>query len=163
MNCICRQHKDLIGEKCAVTELRETCITFPHTIPMFSRFGTNHPVTKEKILEILEQAERSGLVIQLGNSWTPMVVCCCCGDCCEILSSARQFPRPAELFTTNYYAEINKEKCSDCRTCITRCQMAAPVIGGEYPHINPDRCIGCILCIKRKKHSYRPKTSRLFS
>jgi len=147
MNCICRQRKDLIGKKCMVTNIRETCITFPNTTPLFRRFGTNHPVTKKHILAILERAEKERLVIQLGNSQIPMVVCCCCGDCCEILVSAKKFPRPAELFTTNYYAEIDAEKCSGCMTCVKRCQMNAPVIGSEDPHVDRDRCIGCSLCI----------------
>jgi electron transport complex protein RnfB len=166
MNCICRQRKDLIGKKCEVTDLRQTCITFPHTTPLFQSFGTNIPVSKEKILDILEHAEKEGLVIQLGNSQVPMVICCCCGDCCEILVSAKRFPRPAELFTTNYYAKIDAQKCSGCMNCVKRCQMNAPVIASEGSYIDLSRCIGCSICVsacprqaiilQKKKKSFVP-------
>ncbi len=147
MNCICKQRKDLMGERCAVTDVRETCITFPRTTGIFARYGVNRPATKEEIFTILDRAEKEGLVVQLGNSRDPMVMCCCCGDCCEILVSAKKFPRPADLFSTNYFAVINPDRCSGCGACKGRCQMNATVIEDAVRYIDRGRCIGCGLCV----------------
>ncbi|MBN1534845.1 MAG: 4Fe-4S binding protein [Spirochaetes bacterium] len=146
MNCICKQRKDLMGEPCGITDIRETCITFPAATALFKKSGATRPVSSQEILGILERAEREGLVLQMGNSMVPMVMCCCCGDCCEILVSAKALPRPATLFTTNYFAAIDPARCTRCGACADRCQMGAPAVASGTPHIDADRCIGCSLC-----------------
>ena len=95
----------------------------------------------------MDQAEEEGLVLQPGNTQRPGFICACCGDCCGVLSSAKLFPKPAQLFAVNYYAEIDKELCIECGICIDRCQMEAIREGeGDYNIVNLDRCIGCGLC-----------------
>jgi len=176
LNCICKQGKDLIGQKCQTTDIRETCIIIPSTtsvvkqsIKRFIKSGSMRLITKEETLEILKRAEDEGLVLQPSNSQKPFVVCCCCGDCCAVLTSAKRFPKPAEIFATNYYAEVNHELCSGCEICVTRCQMEAPTILNGKSSINLDRCIGCGLCVttctskaitlrKKKKEKVPPKT-----
>ena len=127
-------------------------------------------ITKEETLEILQRAEDEGLVIQPSNSQQPFVICCCCGDCCAVLTAAKRFPKPAAIFATNYYAEIDPALCFGCEICVTRCQMEAPTILSETLSINLDRCIGCGLCVptcptgaitlrKKKKELVPPKTT----
>lgn len=147
MNCICKQGKDLVDEPCKVTDIRETCLLFPKAVPLFAKFDSVRFIDKKEFLEILKRAEKAGLVIQPSNTQKPSAICCCCGDCCGILSMAKQFDKPAELFSSNYYAEINSEKCVDCGLCLKKCQMDAPVIQKNHSYINLDRCIGCGVCI----------------
>jgi Fe-S-cluster-containing hydrogenase component 2 len=147
MNCICKQGKDLIDENCSVTGIRETCIIFPSSHSAFDDFGVRRAVSKEEILKILDEAEDAGLVLQPGNTQRPGFICCCCGDCCGVLSAAKQFPRPAEMFSSNYYAFIDSKECTACGTCLERCQMEAIIELDEYNEINLERCIGCGLCI----------------
>ncbi|MFW9906406.1 MAG: ATP-binding protein [Candidatus Thorarchaeota archaeon] len=149
MNCICKQGKDLIDQSCQVTEIRETCILFPNPTSYFRRFNISRPVSKDDVLEILDQAEEAGLVIQPGNTQQPNFICCCCGDCCGVLTMAKTYSKPSELFSSNYYAEIDLNKCNGCGSCQKRCQMEALVIKEKKTYVNLDRCIGCGLCVTK--------------
>ena len=60
----------------------------------------------------------------------------------------KKFPRPAELYTSNYFAVVNSEECEACETCIDRCQMEAVSIVDDVSTVNLDRCIGCGLCVE---------------
>ncbi|MFX0123515.1 MAG: ATP-binding protein [Candidatus Hodarchaeota archaeon] len=149
MNCICKQGKDLIGQECQVSEIRETCILFPNPTSYFRKFQISRPVSKGEILRILDQAEEVGLVIQPGNSQQPNFICCCCGDCCGVLTMAKTYSRPSELFSSNYHVVIDPKKCNGCGTCLKRCQMEALVIDEEKTIVNLERCIGCGLCVTK--------------
>ncbi len=147
MNCICKQGKDLIGEKCGVTDLRETCLLFPGMDLSSFKPGTVRPISKEEAQDILRRAEEEGLVIQPSNSQNPEFVCCCCGDCCAVLTAAKRFPEPVKLFATNYYAEVDLETCTGCEKCVDRCQMEAINMVDGKAIVDLNRCIGCGLCI----------------
>lgn len=156
LNCLCKQGKDLIGQKCQTTDIRETCIIVPsstsiiqQSIDQFRSSGRMRLITKEETLEILQRAEDEGLVIQPSNALEPFVICCCCGDCCAVLTAAKKFPKPSEMFATNYYAEVDRNLCSGCENCLKRCQMEAPTIQDGKASINLDHCIGCGLCVTR--------------
>jgi NAD-dependent dihydropyrimidine dehydrogenase PreA subunit len=169
MNCICKQGKDLIGKDCQVTDIRETCITFPNTASLFKKLKISRPVSKEEVLEILDQAEESGLVIQPGNTQHPKFICCCCGDCCGVLTIAKTYSKPAELFSSNYNLVIDSKNCKGCGSCLKQCQMEALVLIEDKITVNLDRCIGCGLCViqcpnealsleKKKNITIPPKT-----
>ncbi len=149
INCVCKQGKDLVGENCKTSDLREVCLMFPSSIEYYKLIESESAryITKEETLEILQRAEDAGLVIQPSNSQEPEFICCCCGDCCALLTAAKQFPKPTELFASNYYAEVDQELCKGCETCYDRCQMDAPMIEEEKSMINLERCIGCGLCV----------------
>lgn len=171
VNCVCKQGKDLAGHKCKTTDRRETCIMFPTTALSIVKVGVRvRPITKDEVLELLQKAEDEGLVIQPSNNQEPFVMCCCCGDCCEVLTAAKKFPKPATLFATNYHAEVEDQSCSGCETCVQRCQMEAPTMVDGKSSINLDRCIGCGLCVptcpseaitlvKNEKEIVPPKTA----
>ncbi|MBD3254263.1 MAG: 4Fe-4S dicluster domain-containing protein [Candidatus Lokiarchaeota archaeon] len=145
--CICRIGKDLIGEPCKKTNLRENCIAIGSFAKMRVENGLARNITKEEALEILEVGEKDGLVLQPSNSQKPLVICSCCGCCCEVLSSQRRFDNPSKLFATNFYAETDYDKCIGCGTCIERCNMNAILFEGEKSRIDTERCIGCGLCV----------------
>jgi NAD-dependent dihydropyrimidine dehydrogenase PreA subunit/predicted transcriptional regulator len=149
MNCICKQGKDLIGKDCQVTDIRETCITFPNTASLFKKLKISRPVSKEEVLEILDKAEESGLVIQPGNTQYPKFICCCCGDCCGVLTVAKTYSKPAEFFSSNYNVVIDSKKCKGCGSCLRQCQMEALVLSEDKITVDLDRCIGCGLCVSQ--------------
>ncbi|MFX0184266.1 MAG: 4Fe-4S binding protein [Candidatus Hodarchaeota archaeon] len=169
MNCICKQGKDLLGKDCQVTDIRETCITFPNTASLLKKLKISKPVSKEEVLKILERAEESGLVIQPGNSQQPKFICCCCGDCCGVLTIAKTYSKPAKLFSSNYKVVVDSENCKGCGNCLKQCQMEALVLIEDKISVDLDRCIGCGLCVthcpnkvlslkKKKKITIPPKT-----
>lgn len=177
-NCICKQGKDLIDESCKVVDFRDHCISLPGlTVArkggelLLERPESFRPISKEEVLDLLQRAEDAGLVIQPANTQNPGFICCCCGDCCGVLTAAKTFPKPAELFATNYYAEVDPELCKGCKKCAERCQMEAIMIVEKQSIVDLDRCIGCGLCIstcsneaiklkRKEKKTVPPQTSK---
>ncbi len=148
-NCVCKQGEELLGKKCSITDNYEICILFGDT--GYLDRGRARTITKEECLSILDEAEEKGLVIQPGNSLQPFCICLCCGCCCGVLTMAKEFDNPASLFSTNYYAEIDCDKCNGCGICIKRCQMDAITSPGKGEKVLLDlsRCIGCGLCVTK--------------
>lgn len=105
-------------------------------------------VDVDEAIAILREAQDSGLVTQPATAQNPSGMCNCCGDCCAVLMSIKQHPRPAEIVFSNYFAAVDRELCAGCETCLDRCQMDAIVIDDDnFAVINRDRCIGCGLCV----------------
>jgi ferredoxin len=147
INCVCRQTKDIMGESCTKTDLRETCIVFRDNTEYYLNHGIGRPISKEEALDILEKAQKAGLVLQPENTQRPGFVCCCCGDCCGILTTVKRFPRPAELYASNYYSAVDPGLCTGCGICVEPCQLEAITIVDGVATVNLDRCIGCGNCV----------------
>lgn len=145
-NCICREFMDKLGNPCKKSEERETCIALGRMAKHSIDMQTGRVVSKEKILSMLDRFEEIGFVLQPENNREPEFICCCCGCCCGVLFMAKQFPKPTEHFSSNYYAAVNTEKCNGNGTCMHRCQMGAVIVKDGKARINLDRCIGCGLC-----------------
>jgi len=148
-NCVCKQGEAILGNKCKVSgDDIEICIFFGEGNYLDRNRG--RVITKDECLILLDKAEEKGLVLQPGNSLQAFCICLCCGCCCGVLTSAKKFEKPAELFATNYYAVIDNDKCTGCGLCIKRCQMDAITrIDKSNVKLNPDRCIGCGLCVTK--------------
>jgi Na+-translocating ferredoxin:NAD+ oxidoreductase subunit B len=147
MNCICRQAKDLVGEPCRQTQIRRNCLTLGSAARTMMEHGQAEEVTRERMLGLLDEAGREGLVLQPQNTKNPLFVCCCCGCCCVALGAAKHLERPVEFFAANYYAEVDEKECTACAACLDRCQMDALAIGAETVRVDLARCIGCGLCL----------------
>jgi Fe-S-cluster-containing hydrogenase component 2 len=151
MDCICRHGRELLGEKCAQTNLKENCLTLGVAAGEMVRIGQARSITREEMLALLDAADKEGLVLQPENTQNPLFVCCCCGCCCGVLNSAKRFPQPAEYFSSNFQAEVDAVLCDACAVCQSRCQMEALVDGdgdgdGKM-QVDRERCIGCGLCV----------------
>ena len=114
---------------------------------MMTEKAAARPVSKEEMLDLLEQADREGLVLQPQNTREPLFVCSCCGCCCGVLTTAKKLARPADFFQTDFVAEVDPDTCQVCGTCGTRCQMDAITSDHEPSKVIPERCIGCGLCV----------------
>jgi electron transport complex protein RnfB len=146
--CICRQKAERFGVKCTKTELDETCLMIgPDQARRYVDMGIGRFITREEVYDILKHAQEDGLVLQPENSQKPEAICTCCGDCCVFLKPIKALPRPAELFLTNYFAEVNPELCNGCEICIEKCQMDAREMLDGIAVVNLDRCIGCGNCV----------------
>ncbi|MFX0123212.1 MAG: 4Fe-4S binding protein [Candidatus Hodarchaeota archaeon] len=146
-NCICRQKKDLQGSSCSRHEEREVCLAFSSGAYYYLEHGLGREITQEEALKSLDFAEEKGLVLSPGNAQKTFVMCLCCGDCCEFLSLLKKYPKPSSLIKSNYYAQVDRDLCSGCETCVDRCQMDAISIIEDISTINLDFCIGCGLCV----------------
>jgi len=149
MQCICRERSRVKGLPCQQTKLTETCMSFGDMARNLIRFGTAREINKDEALGICQQCEADGLVLQPSNTQKVEFVCACCGCCCQILSVHKMLAKPLDFWATNYYAEIDREKCTGCGTCEHRCQVNAihvqPKTG--ISTIDLTLCIGCGNCI----------------
>jgi electron transport complex protein RnfB len=170
VNCICRQAREVVGESCTHTDLRETCILLSGIAQYSLNRGMGRPITKEQAIDILGKAQEAGLVLQPENTQHPEYFCCCCGDCCGILTTMKTYPRPAELFASNYYVEVDPDLCSGCGICVERCQLEAREMVNGVAMVDLDRCIGCGNCVtfcesnanqlrRKERESLPPKDS----
>jgi len=147
-NCICRQSADILGQPCTVTGLRETCLIIgPDHARRHVEMGIGRFISKEEALAILDKAQSAGLVLQPENSSKPEAICCCCGDCCVLLKQLKRAPRPADLFITNYYIEVDTALCNGCGACVDRCQLDARELVDNISVVRKERCIGCGNCV----------------
>jgi electron transport complex protein RnfB len=147
-NCICRQTKDIKGQSCQHTSLRESClqIGLDHA-RQYVDMGIARYIAKEEAYEILGKAQQDGLILQPENSQNPEAICCCCGDCCAELTAVSRYPQPAKLYSTNYYIDVVTQLCNHCGECLKRCQLNARLIAEGKPAVDLDRCIGCGNCV----------------
>jgi ferredoxin len=147
--CICRRSKAMRNKPCAKTSREETCLAFGDMAAMVLRRKHCREVTRDEVLAILRQNEDDGLVLQPANARQPEFVCSCCGCCCGMLSFQKLLPRPVDFWASAYYAEVSSEACSQCGTCVSRCQVGAVALAGRSGEatINLSRCIGCGLCV----------------
>lgn len=143
--CICRKEKEIAGEQCKKPE--ETCISFGTQDSYYLANGFGRKATREEVLEILDLADKKGLVIQPNNGKEISWICCCCGCCCGVLRSIKNFPNPSELTSSPFTLAVNADDCDGCKLCIKRCQMDALSVPDEKVVFDKDRCIGCGLCV----------------
>ncbi|HYA40918.1 MAG TPA: 4Fe-4S dicluster-binding protein, partial [Syntrophobacteraceae bacterium] len=109
--------------------------------------GLGRPIDRQEALEVLDQAEKAGLVLQPSNTQRVDNICTCCGCCCQVLINLKRLPEPARHASSNYFASIDPELCAGCGTCLGRCQMEAIDMGEETASVLRNRCIGCGLCV----------------
>jgi Pyruvate/2-oxoacid:ferredoxin oxidoreductase delta subunit len=149
LKCICRESAAMGGKPCAVTSRVETCLGFNDLAAQVLRRSHGREISRGEAMEILGQNEKDGLVLQPANSLKPDFVCSCCGCCCGTLIIHKLLPKPLDFWTSNFYAEIEAEACTQCGECVSRCQVnAVSMTGpGETALIELKRCIGCGLCV----------------
>lgn len=147
MNCICRQSKELLGQSCPHTDVRETCLMIEGGVAFARQLGVGREISRDEMLKLLTQAKKAGLVLQPENSQQPNFICCCCGCCCAVMSIAKRHPRPAEFMHANFLAEVETGRCDACETCMDRCQTDAISRVNGHVQVDADRCIGCGLCV----------------
>jgi NAD-dependent dihydropyrimidine dehydrogenase PreA subunit/DNA-binding Lrp family transcriptional regulator len=143
--CICRLEHDLVGEGC--DHPKETCLVFGAGAHYYERRGIGRDVSPEECAEILERADKAGLVLQPNNAKRLTNICCCCGCCCQILIHMKKHPRPAEIVSTPFSVAYDAEICSGCGVCVKRCQMDALSMDEDRLSVRTERCIGCGLCV----------------
>ncbi|HEC38425.1 MAG TPA: 4Fe-4S dicluster domain-containing protein [bacterium] len=146
-DCVCREEHDILEESCKLSDIRRCCVMFDRAAESVIKEGTGEEVSKEEFFDLLDKYQKAGFVLQPQNTQNPGYMCVCCGCCCGVLLTAKQFPKPAEYYFSNYYAESDSDLCTGCEVCLERCQMDAITMEDEVSNVNLDRCIGCGNCI----------------
>jgi ferredoxin len=146
-DCVCREEHDVLKESCKLSDTRRCCVSFNRRAEATIKDGIGEEVSKEEFFEILDTYQKEGFVLQPQNTQNPSYMCVCCGCCCGVLVTAKQFPKPAEFYFSNFYAQSDPERCNGCEICLERCQMDAITMVEDRSTVNLDRCIGCGNCV----------------
>jgi electron transport complex protein RnfB len=145
LDCICRKEKHISGKGC--NKPLESCLSFGFAAERNKRLNRGRAIGRSEVLDILNLAEKAGLVLQTGNARNAVYICTCCGCCCGVLRSIKNDPHPASRVSSPFRVKPDSNKCSGCGTCLDRCQMDALKLDNGKALLNPDRCIGCGLCV----------------
>jgi Na+-translocating ferredoxin:NAD+ oxidoreductase subunit B len=143
--CICRKEHQILGGGC--DRPMEACLIFGPSADYYHENGLGRFIDQDEALRILEEAEKTGLVLQPSNSQKIVNICTCCGCCCQILKNLKSLPNPAQYVASNFVARIDSESCIGCCACLERCQMEAIRVEDEVAILDQSRCIGCGLCV----------------
>jgi len=143
--CICRREHKMVGEGCDKPE--GACLVFGAGADYYQKNGIGRIIDLQETLDILKTADEAGLVLQPSNAREIVNICCCCGCCCQVLKALKRYPKPASLFSTPFLAELDRETCEGCGTCVDRCQMDALKMDEDVASLDLDHCIGCGLCV----------------
>ncbi|MFX1497724.1 MAG: 4Fe-4S binding protein [Promethearchaeota archaeon] len=149
-HCFCRHHKDLLGESCKQTELRENCFTFGKSARYTTEQGFARMITKEEALDILKKSEESGLVHKAFHPHSDITkeetsICNCCKDCCGTFEWWKT-GMIAMINYAHYLAVISEEDCIGCGTCVEKCPVEAITLIDKNSNVNSEWCIGCGIC-----------------
>jgi len=107
-------------------------------------------ISLAQALVVLQRSHRAGLVhmaFTFEGEEKPEVVCSCCSCCCHSLSALVRFGMPDAVVASEYIAQQNHDSCTNCGTCVQRCQFKARQLDSEQKLVfNPAKCFGCGLC-----------------
>lgn len=152
-HCFCRQHKQLLGESCDYEPPEECCFTFGKSARFVVENGFGRMISKEEARKIITNCDEAGLVHKAyhphGNVDRPETsLCNCCKDCCGTFDLWKRGTTPM-VNATNYLAVTDKELCTGCGTCISRCPVDAIELDEDNKaERNDDWCIGCGICAR---------------
>jgi electron transport complex protein RnfB len=142
--CICRKEARLTGLGC--NHPMETCLSFGAAAEYYIENGLGREIGAEQALEILEDADRAGLVHAGANTRHLSNICNCCPCCCASMKgiTTRGHDR-VKYLNALYEAAIDPETCTGCGDCLQRCPVKAITLE-DWARVNRDRCLGCGLC-----------------
>jgi len=154
MPCPCRIYHGILGDAC--DRPIDVCINLNSVAEYIDRVGIGRKVTLDEAIQILEKAEKAGLVhIANNQSDKHSFICNCCPDCCGFLSlyNKLKFLKGA-VAKSNFFPQVDGALCSKCKKCMTICPVNAAFIkygakedlSDAKVIIREDLCIGCGLC-----------------
>ena len=149
IDCICRKKKSIEGNSCKVTDRKETCLAVGSMARTARLSSIGREITRGEAIEVIEQNQKQGLVLQPSNSQKAEFICSCCGCCCGMLRMQQSLPKPVDFWATNFYAAVDRDTCEGCGVCVKRCQVGAVSISArkQPAAVDRDRCIGCGVCV----------------
>lgn len=151
--CICRT-LDQVKPNNPCHHPLETCIETDDYATFYIEMGMGREITRDEALAILREGEKDGRVVNVTNSKDGENLCSCCECGCGMLYMKTHFPGPSKDFWSNYYSEVDDDRCVACGACVAKCPFHVLQLipgpenhGRGHLHINQADCLGCGLCI----------------
>lgn len=137
--CTCR----VIARKC--DHPLEVCLQVNNAAAYSISRGTGRELTKAEAIDVLKQAEESGLVhVVMNKQNVDHFICNCCSCCCQtfpiMIKHGIHVVEPSR-----FTAEVDADLCTACETCLDRCFFSAISVD-DVAVIDPEKCLGCGVC-----------------
>ncbi len=143
-DCVCRKESQLLGEGC--DHPMETCLSFGVAAEYYIENEMGRKITPEDAIQIIKEADESGLVHAGANSKHLSNICNCCPCCCISMKGMTQFGQDKQKFMNAVFESIiDKELCISCGNCVERCPVKAITLE-DIAIVDRDLCLGCGLC-----------------
>ena len=149
--CFCRQRRSLLGDPCRTAAPTLNCFTFGKSARHTAAQGFAKKVTKQQALEIMQTAEKAGLIHKAFHpgsreSSPETSICNCCKDCCDTLELWRNGTLPL-INSTFYLSVIDPQLCTGCGICVERCPTdAISLTEAGWAQRDENACLGCGVC-----------------
>jgi len=111
---------------------------------------TAERITVEEALEAMKRTHDAGLVhmaYTFEGKDKIEYVCSCCSCCCHSLSATVRFGYEDHVFSSEYVADQDEDRCESCGVCVDRCQFKARTLIDGHLEFGQDKCFGCGLCV----------------
>lgn len=108
-------------------------------------------VSKQEVINVLDECDERGLVHQLIYFPSPnyfYVICNCCECCCESLANFKRYGSPG-IVKSDFIEITDESKCVNCGICVEACHFGARIMNCEKLIIDRSKCFGCGLCIRK--------------
>ncbi|MCD8363207.1 MAG: FAD-dependent oxidoreductase [Lachnospiraceae bacterium] len=132
-DCACRKAKTILGDPCE-HPYKDTCVQIGEEADFYVRTGRARRISREEAREILDRAERLGLVHEIFNNEgenQSTFICNCCSCSCGVLSREKRF-KATDYTRSNFVSEVNPENCVACGACTEICPMDAIKLGTSF-------------------------------
>ena len=149
--CFCRQRRSLLGDPCNTGAPTLNCFTFGKSARHTAAQGFAKKVSKREALEIMQAAEKAGLIHKAFHpgsreSSPETSICNCCKDCCDTLGLWRTGTLPL-INSTFYLSVIDPQACTGCGICVERCPTDAISLNeAGWAQRDESACLGCGVC-----------------
>jgi len=145
-DCVCRKEAHLTGEGCDYP-LEDMCLSFGAAAEYYIENGMGREITVEEAIQIVEKADRAGLVHAGANAKHLANICNCCPCCCASMKGiTKRGHDKHKYFNAMFEAVIDEEACIGCEDCVERCPVKAITVG-ETAVVDSQKCLGCGLCV----------------
>jgi electron transport complex protein RnfB len=140
VDCLCRS----TFQKC--NKPIKVCLALNNKAEFFISNEMGERIDVQDGLEILDIAEKNGLVHSINNIKNPDYLCNCCECCCVFIQGLKKYGIFTSIGKSGFIAKLNAEMCNLCGLCVEMCMFKAISYENESIKINKDKCFGCGLC-----------------